>query len=83
LGRREAHAIQAGVAKTASWSESRSIGSRPQEGTRKFHTSLSETHDPRENAGIPNPLFAADNTLMFFADGKAAVLDLIRAVKEA
>ena len=33
-------------------------------------------------AGIPNPLFAADNTLMFFGDGKAAVLDLIRAVKE-
>lgn len=33
-------------------------------------------------AGIPNPLFAADNTLMFFADGKAALLDLIRAVKE-
>jgi H+-translocating NAD(P) transhydrogenase subunit beta len=34
-------------------------------------------------AGIPNPLFAADNTLMFFNDGKGAVLDLIRAVKEA
>jgi NAD(P) transhydrogenase subunit beta len=33
-------------------------------------------------AGIPNPLFAADNTLMFFKDGKEAVLDLIRAVKE-
>jgi proton-translocating NAD(P)+ transhydrogenase subunit beta len=33
-------------------------------------------------AGIPNPLFAADNTLMLFGDGKAAVLDLIRAVKE-
>ncbi len=34
-------------------------------------------------AGIPNPLFAADNTLMFFADGKKAVLDLVSAVKEA
>ena len=34
-------------------------------------------------AGIPNPLFAADNTLMFFADGKKAVLDLISAIKEA
>ena len=33
-------------------------------------------------AGIPNPLFAADNTLMLFADGKQAVLDLIAAVKE-
>jgi NAD(P) transhydrogenase subunit beta len=34
-------------------------------------------------AGIPNPLFAADNTLMFFADGKKAVLDLINALKAA
>ena len=34
-------------------------------------------------AGIPNPLFAADNTLMLFADGKKAVLDLIAAVKES
>lgn len=33
-------------------------------------------------AGIPNPLFAADNTLMFFADGKKAILDLVAAVKE-
>lgn len=33
-------------------------------------------------AGIPNPLFAADNTLMFFADGKAAVLELIGALEE-
>lgn len=33
-------------------------------------------------AGIPNPLFAADNTLMYFADGKKAVLDLIAAIKE-
>ena len=34
-------------------------------------------------AGIPNPLFAADNTLMFFADGKKAVMDMIAAVKAA
>ncbi len=34
-------------------------------------------------AGIPNPLFAADRTLMFFGDGKKAVLDLITAVKES
>ncbi|HVL68933.1 MAG TPA: NAD(P)(+) transhydrogenase (Re/Si-specific) subunit beta [Vicinamibacterales bacterium] len=33
-------------------------------------------------AGIPNPLFAADNTLMYFADGKKAIMDLITAVKE-
>jgi len=33
-------------------------------------------------AGIPNPLFAADNCLMYFADGKQAVLDLVSAVKE-
>ncbi len=33
-------------------------------------------------AGIPNPLFAADNTLMLFGDGKQAVLDLIAAVKD-
>lgn len=33
-------------------------------------------------AGIPNPLFAADNTLMFFSDGKKAIADLIHAVKE-
>ena len=34
-------------------------------------------------AGIPNPLFAAENTLMFFSDGQKAVNDLIAAVKEA
>ena len=32
-------------------------------------------------AGIPNPLFAADNTLMFFNDGKKAVMELIAALK--
>jgi NAD(P) transhydrogenase subunit beta len=34
-------------------------------------------------AGIPNPLFAADNTLMYFADGKKAIMDLIGAMKTA
>jgi NAD(P) transhydrogenase subunit beta len=34
-------------------------------------------------AGIPNPLFAADNTLMLFGDGKKMVLELITAIKEA
>jgi NAD(P) transhydrogenase subunit beta len=33
-------------------------------------------------AGIPNPLFANDNTLMYFGDGKKAVQDLITALKE-
>ncbi len=34
-------------------------------------------------AGIPNPLFALDNTLMFFNDGKKAILDIIAAVKSS
>lgn len=33
-------------------------------------------------AGIPNPLFAADNCLMYFADGKKAALELVAATKE-
>lgn len=33
-------------------------------------------------AGIPNPLFAADNTLMMFGDGKKAIQDLVTALKE-
>ena len=33
-------------------------------------------------AGIPNPLFAADNCLMLFGDGKQAMVDLVAAVKE-
>jgi NAD(P) transhydrogenase subunit beta len=33
-------------------------------------------------AGIANPLFAADNTLMYFADGKKAILDLVAAIKQ-
>jgi NAD(P) transhydrogenase subunit beta len=34
-------------------------------------------------AGIPNPLFAADNTLMFFSDGKKAMVELLAALKES
>jgi len=34
-------------------------------------------------AGIPNPLFAADNCLMFFSDGRKAVQDIVNAVREA
>jgi NAD(P) transhydrogenase subunit beta len=34
-------------------------------------------------AGIPNPLFAFDNTMMFFSDGKKAIQDIINAVKDA
>ncbi len=33
-------------------------------------------------AGIPNPLFAADNTLMFFSDAKKAMIELTAAIKE-
>ena len=33
-------------------------------------------------AGLPNPLFAMDNTLMMFGDGKQAVVDLTAALKE-
>jgi NAD(P) transhydrogenase subunit beta len=34
-------------------------------------------------AGIPNPLFASDHTLMLFGDAKQMVLDLVAALKEA
>lgn len=34
-------------------------------------------------AGIPNPLFALPNTLMFFADGKKGLSDLANALKDA
>ena len=33
-------------------------------------------------AGIPNPLFAADNTLMLFADAQKAVNGIVAALKE-
>ena len=33
-------------------------------------------------AGVPNPLFAADNALMYFGDAKKNLLDLITAMKE-
>lgn len=33
-------------------------------------------------AKIPNPLFAAENALMLFGDGKKAVLDIVAALKE-
>jgi NAD(P) transhydrogenase subunit beta len=34
-------------------------------------------------AGIPNPLFAADNALMLFGDGKKVVQELVAALKES
>lgn len=34
-------------------------------------------------AGIANPQFAADNTMMFFSDGKKAFVEMIEAVKES
>ncbi|AAZ25627.1 NAD(P)(+) transhydrogenase (Re/Si-specific) subunit beta [Colwellia psychrerythraea] len=34
-------------------------------------------------AGLPNPLFANDNTLMLFGDGKKAIQDLTAAVNKA
>ena len=34
-------------------------------------------------AGVPNPLFAADNTLMLFGDGKQMILELVEALKQA
>ena len=33
-------------------------------------------------AGIPNPLFAMDNALMMFGDGKQALMELNSALKE-
>jgi NAD(P) transhydrogenase subunit beta len=33
-------------------------------------------------AGIPNPLFAADNALMLYGDAKRVALDLVAAVKD-
>ncbi len=34
-------------------------------------------------AGIPNPLFALDNSLMLFGDAKKAVQDMIAAIKDS
>ncbi|MFT5789178.1 MAG: NAD(P) transhydrogenase subunit beta [Shewanella sp.] len=34
-------------------------------------------------AGLPNPLFAMDNTVMLFGDGKKAIVELTRSLKEA
>ncbi len=34
-------------------------------------------------AGLPNPLFAQDNALMLFGDGKKAIVDLTQSLKEA
>lgn len=34
-------------------------------------------------AGIPNPLFAADNCLMLFGDAKQAMMDLVAAMKDS
>ena len=34
-------------------------------------------------AGIPNPLFSLDNSLMLFGDGKKMVLEIVAALKEA
>ena len=33
-------------------------------------------------AGIPNPLFSADNALMLFGDGRKAIVEIINAVQE-
>jgi NAD(P) transhydrogenase subunit beta len=33
-------------------------------------------------AGIPNPLFAADNALMLFSDGREAMVDILKALRE-
>jgi NAD(P) transhydrogenase subunit beta len=34
-------------------------------------------------AGIPNPLFAADNCVMLFGDGKKALIEVVAALKES
>ncbi len=34
-------------------------------------------------AGLPNPLFAMDNNVMLYGDGKQAIIDITNALKEA
>ena len=34
-------------------------------------------------AGVPNPLFASDNTLMFFGDAKKSCQDLVSSLEES
>ncbi|MCL1058786.1 NAD(P)(+) transhydrogenase (Re/Si-specific) subunit beta [Shewanella gelidimarina] len=34
-------------------------------------------------AGLPNPLFAMDNSVMLFGDGKKAIVELTKSLKEA
>ena len=34
-------------------------------------------------AGLPNPLFAMDNALMLFGDGKKGIVELTASLKEA
>jgi NAD(P) transhydrogenase subunit beta len=34
-------------------------------------------------AGIPNPLFAARNTLMLYGDGRDAVLAIVKSLQES
>ncbi|EMJ36780.1 NAD(P) transhydrogenase beta subunit domain protein, partial [Leptospira interrogans str. FPW1039] len=33
-------------------------------------------------AGVPNPSFIQDNTLMYFQDGKKATQEIVTALKE-
>jgi len=33
-------------------------------------------------AGIPNPLFAADNALMLYGDGREAVVNITKALQQ-
>ena len=46
------------------------------------HGGRGQAHAEPGFAGIPNPLFAADNTLMIFGDGKKAMTELVQALKE-
>ena len=33
-------------------------------------------------AGIPNPLFASESTVMLYGDGKKAVVEIVKALQE-